>query len=283
MNALIHSMNSQILGSAHVAVYYLGQESILLSRPALTIAIDPYLSDYVDQKCSTPDDLWRRNYPAPITAEELAPHLNYVFCTHDHCDHTDPWTIPLLAQNNDQLIFFASRAFAHRLVSLGVAEDRVIPVDAGTVYEYPGFSFEPIPAAHEQLHPTENGYAELSFKFCFHTEPYGDTVFFHGGDCCLYDGMREAIGHADVMLLPVNGRDYYKLRNNVIGNMTAREAVLLAEEVGADMLIPMHYDLYKNNGLPATDFVNAILPTSLKYHLFRPGERMLYMKDPCAE
>ena len=95
----------------------------------------------------------------------------------------------------------------------------------------------------------------------------------------MYDGLTEAIGHADVMLLPVNGRDYYKLRDDVIGNLTAREAVLLSEEVGADMLIPMHYDLYNNNGLPATDFVNAVLPSSLKYHLFRPGERMLYMKD----
>ena len=95
----------------------------------------------------------------------------------------------------------------------------------------------------------------------------------------MYEGLIEAIGHADVMMLPVNGRDYFRLHDDVIGNLHAKEAVLLSEAVGADRLIPMHYVLYNNNGLPATDFVNAVLPSSLKYHLFRPGERMLYMKD----
>ncbi len=272
-------MQNQILDAAQVAVYYLGQESIVLSTPDTAIAIDPYLSDYVDQKCSSETVLWRRNYPAPVTAGELAPHLQYVFCTHYHCDHTDPWTIPLLAEHNKELVFFASRAFSDKLAALGVAEDRIVPVDAGKVYSYPGFSFVGIPAAHEQLHLTDKGYAEMSFKFIFPTGDRGETVFFHGGDCCMYDGLTEAIGHADVMMLPVNGRDYYKLRDDVIGNLTAREAVLLAGEVGADMLIPLHYDLYNNNGLPATDFINAVLPSSLKYHLFRPGERMIYMKD----
>ena len=280
MKDFMNTVESTIFGPPHVAIYYLGQESIVLSHPGVRgIAIDPYLSDFVDQKCGSENVNWKRNYPAPVTAEELAPKLSYVFCTHAHSDHTDPWTIPVLAEHNDKLIFFASRAFSDKLVQMGVPEDRVIPVDAGKVYEYPGFSFVGIPAAHEELHLTEKGYAELSFKISIHTEPYGDTVIFHGGDCCMYDGLTEAIGHADVMMLPVNGRDYYKLRDDVIGNLTAREAVILSEEVGADMLIPMHYDLYNNNGLPATDFVNAVLPSSLKYHLFRPGERMLYMKD----
>ncbi|MBQ8642948.1 MAG: MBL fold metallo-hydrolase [Clostridia bacterium] len=279
MKNCIQMMKKQIPGKSTVAMYYLGQESFVFSTPDCTIGIDLYLSDFVDQKCCSKAVKWVRSYPAPVTAEELAPMLHYVFCTHAHSDHTDPWTIPVLAQSNEKLIFFASRAFSDKLVDMGVPADRVVPVDAGKVYRYPGFSFVGIPAAHEELHLTEKGYAELSFRFSFTTEPYGDTVFFHGGDCCMYDGLREAIGHADVMLLPVNGRDYYNLRDDVIGNLTAREAVILSEEVDADMLIPMHYDLYSNNGLPATDFVNAVLPSSLKYHLFRPGERMLYMKD----
>lgn len=263
---------------SQVAVYYLGQESIVLSYQGCTIAIDPYLSDYVDQNCSNDAVRWKRNYPAPVTAKELAPVLDYVFCTHYHSDHTDPWTVSVLAEQNEKIIFFASRAFADKLVNIGVPEDRIVAVDANIVYQYPGFSFMGIPAAHEELHLTDKGYEELSFRFSIHTTPC-DTVFFHGGDCCMYDGLLEAIGHADVMLLPVNGRDYYKLRDDVIGNLTAGEAVILSEEVGADMLIPMHYDLYPNNGLPATDFINAVLPSSLKYHLFRPGEKLIYMKD----
>lgn len=282
-------LQDEILGMPDVAIYYLGQESVILSTPGVTLAVDPYLSDYVDKRNNDPR--WQRNYPAPVTPEDLAPYLDYVFCTHAHSDHTDPWTIPVLAEHNEKLIFFASRAFSDKLVEMGVPEDRVVPVDAGKVYDFPAvnivdgkkyeysaFSFVGIPAAHEELHLTDKGYAELSFKFIFHTQPYGDTVIFHGGDCCPYDGLAETIGHADVMLLPVNGRDYYRRSANIIGNLTAKEAVILSEEVGADMLIPLHHDLYTDNGLPATDFVNAVLPSSLKYHLFRPGERMIYMK-----
>ena len=272
----IDQLRQPVTDPTAAAIFYLGQESVVLSTAAVTLAVDPYLSDYVDKKASGPVP-WKRNYPAPVTAEELAPCLQYVFCTHDHCDHTDPWTIPLLAEHNPSLVFFASRAFSDRLLQLGVAAYRIVPVDAGKVYEYPGFSFVGIPAAHEELHLTDKGYAEMSFRFSLHTDG-GDTVIFHGGDCCMYDGLTEAIGYADVMMLPVNGRDYYKLRENVIGNLTAREAVLLSDEIGADMLIPLHYDLYPNNGLPATDFVNAVLTTSLKFHLFRPGERMIYKK-----
>ena len=276
-----NTLRSTMMGTHNVAIYYLGQESILMQTPDCSVLVDPYLSDYVDQHCSTRSVKWERNYPAPITPEKLVSHMQscYVFCTHAHSDHTDPWTIPALAKANEKVIFFASRAFSDKLVELGVPEDRVVPVDAGKVYEYPGFSFVGIPAAHEELHLTDKGYAELSFRFSFHTQPYGDTVIFHGGDCCMYDGLIEAIGHADVMMLPVNGRDYFRLHEDVIGNLNAREAVLLSEAVGADMLIPLHYDLYPCNGIPATDFVNAVLPSSLKFHLFRPGERMLYMKD----
>lgn len=261
-----------------LGIWYLGQESIVLEQGGCRIAIDPYLSDYVDQQCATDAVRWQRNYPAPVTPAALAGDLHYVFCTHSHSDHTDPWTIPVLAKENPDLRFVASRAFADTLVKLGVAEGQVLPVDAGKVYDMPTFSFVGIPAAHEELHKTELGYAELSFRFTFHTGER-DTVVFHGGDCCMYEGLVEAIGQADVLCLPVNGRSYFKrYEDDIIGNLTAEEAVMLSEKVGAELLIPLHYDLYNNNGLPAGDFVNAVWHSKLRYHMFRPGERMLYCK-----
>lgn len=258
-----------------LGIWYLGQESIVLDHMGCRIAIDPYLTDYVDKNCSTDTVHWQRNYPSPVTPAQLAPELHYVFCTHSHYDHTDPWTIPVLAKENPSLQFVASRAFAEELTKLGVSEKQILPVDAGKVYALPTFSFVGIPAAHEELHPTDLGYAELSFRFTFG----GGTTVFHGGDCCMYDGLVEAIGHADVMCLPVNGRSYFKrYEDDIIGNLTAEEAVMLSEKVGAELLIPLHYDLYNNNGLPAGDFVNAVWQSSLRYHMFRPGERMLYCK-----
>ena len=84
----------------------------------------------------------------------------------------------------------------------------------------------------------------------------------------------------DIMMLPINGRSYYKLKNDIIGNMTVEEAVLFAQECKTDMLIPMHYDLYSVNCVnPAhfVDFLYGCNPTQ-KFHMFVPGERFIYSK-----
>jgi L-ascorbate metabolism protein UlaG (beta-lactamase superfamily) len=72
---------------------------------------------------------------------------------------------------------------------------------------------------------------------------------YHAGDTLVTDGLREALaGHAiDVALLPVNGRDYYREGAGLIGNMDAREAVRLAQELGVRVLVPMHWDLFNGN------------------------------------
>jgi len=260
------------LAPGQVSVYYLGQNGCLFRSKDCTMLIDPYLSDYVDQHCNRDPALWSRLYPAPVSGEEVG-FVDYVFCSHAHNDHRDPWTLSAIARSGKNTLFFASRAFAHTLQEFDIPPERIVPLDAGETYSYPGLSLTAIPAAHEELHPTDMGYAELSFRFTL-----DGVAFFHGGDCCMYPGLAESIGKVDMMLLPVNGRDYYRRRENIIGNLTAKEAVLLACECGADMLIPLHYDLYLGNGIPAADFVHAVLPSGLKYHLFRPGERMIYSK-----
>ena len=84
----------------------------------------------------------------------------------------------------------------------------------------------------------------------------------------------------DIMMVPINGRSFYKLRDDIIGNMTIEEAVILAKECHADMLIPMHYDLYDVNCVNPAYFVDHLYrnnPTQ-KFHMFVPGERFVYSK-----
>ena len=51
----------------------------------------------------------------------------------------------------------------------------------------------------------------------------------------------------DVALLPVNGRDAEREAAGIVGNMNAREAVELADQIGATTLVPMHWDLFEGN------------------------------------
>ena len=256
-----------------IAVWYLGQESILIKSCDRTILIDPYLSTSVDD--SRPGDrMWTRNYPAPIAPEELT-LIDDVFCTHGHTDHTDPATLPVLARVSPQARFHVPFSVREKVCAMGIDPDRVEGAAADTVCSLSEtFSFTPVPAAHEELHLDETGnYKELGYLFSFD----GLTVY-HAGDCCVYDGLCERVAGTALAFLPINGRDYYRLSGNIIGNMDTLEALLLAEQAGFDTVVPMHHDLYPANGVNPAHFADLAASRfpSQKYKIFVPGERMFY-------
>lgn len=257
------------LAPGQVGIFYLGQEGMLLKYEDRYLVIDPYLSDYVDRNCCDYVQ-WVRRYDAPIQAEELD-FVDYVLCTHTHYDHADPDTLRILAKVNKKAIFFAPQPVTETLVSYGIEPSRIRGAISDETIALDGFSVTPIPSAHEELHADEHGnYLELGYKVTA-----GDLTVYHAGDCCLYDGLKERLMNVDVMMLPVNGRSYFKrYHQDIIGNMTAEEAVLLAQETKAGLLVPMHFDLYDVNCINPAHFVDTLftLNPTQKFHIFMPGE-----------
>ena len=96
----------------------------------------------------------------------------------------------------------------------------------------------------------------------------------------MYDGLIPALKpyRIDVAFLPINGRDYFRNCQNIIGNFSCEEAVLLAKQICAGMLVPMHHDLYEVNRVKTAHFVDVVetLDPYRPYHIFAPGE--LYIK-----
>ena len=94
----------------------------------------------------------------------------------------------------------------------------------------------------------------------------GGTSLYHAGDTIVADPLRAALAavRVDVALLPVNGRTYYRELEGLVGNMGARDAVILATEIGASILVPYHWDLFRGNtespGRVVDDAVEAEAP-----------------------
>lgn len=261
------------LTKQQIALFYLGQEGFLIKYHDRYCLIDPYLSDYVDRNCSTDTVKWVRKYDVPIRPEELD-FVDYVFCTHDHCDHADPDTLSVLAGHNTKAKFIVPAPVCDSIQSYGVASERILPAAAGEEITFDSCTVLPVPAAHEELHTDENGnFRELGYKICF-----GNTVLFHSGDCCIYEGLADHLKDVDILMVPVNGRSFYKLHSDIIGNMDAEEAILLAGEVHPRLLIPMHFDLYDVNGINPAHFVDCIyrLRPGQAFHLFSPGEKYIF-------
>ena len=255
-------------------LWYLGQEGFVIGSKGSFLAVDPYLSDYVDQNCCQFVQ-WRRNYPAPIAPEDLN-MLCGILCTHSHFDHADPWTLPQLVKANPTAKLVVPAPEVARIAAYGIERAQIIPAVAGQSLVLGDFTVTPIPAAHEELHTDPAGqYYELSYVI-----DDGKTRVFHGGDMCLYDGLEEWLRNIDVAILPINGRDAERNANDIIGNMNCEEAVLLAKNIKADLLIPVHHDLYEVNKADPLEFVKAVEKNNpmQSYRFFTPGEGYVFSK-----
>ncbi len=228
-------LDSLVLNPKQTALYYTGQMGILARHCSSWLMIDGYLTDYVDRNCCTPQVHWKRKYAPPLAPRDLD-FVDFVFCTHAHFDHTDPDTIAGLAAVNTRARFFAPPPAADPIETYRLTDE---------------ISAVAFPAAHEELHPDgAGGYAEVGYRITL-----GDFVLCHTGDCCPYDGLADHLSGCDVLVAPINGRDEYRTKTlDIIGCFDADEALTLAEQAGAGLFLPAHYDLYDVNGADPAEF-----------------------------
>lgn len=249
MNEYVNRILDLKLANKQVGVCYIGQEGFIFKYKDKYIAIDPYLSDYVDQNCCQ-FVKWERLYNPPMDGEDLD-FIDLVLLTHTHYDHSDPWTLKKILKVNNHCKFLVSKAEINTYLSYGIPQERLIEgVDNETVL-FDNIKIIPYKAAHEEFHVDENGnYKELSYFIDF-----GVAKFYHAGDGILYEGLCERIKDIDIAFLPINGRDEERNKLDIIGNFDIKEAVELAYSAKAKMIIPMHHDLYKVNYADVNEFI----------------------------
>ena len=247
-------------------ITYLGQCGFLLEIGEARIVTDPYLSNYVD-KMSADGTMWRRLYPAPAQLNELKPDA--IVISHSHGDHLDPWTLEPYIQAGGTALIAAPAPECGLLEKLGAKNIEYAEADRS--FTVKGVKITPIPCAHTELHQDEQGrYRELSYIL-----ECGEEKLFFGGDMSLYPGLVERLEReaCQIVLLPANGRDEERTAQNIIGNINHIEAAQLAAHLKARAYIPMHFDLYANNGCPVEDIEAAAREYGANLRVMKPGER----------
>ena len=266
-------LETQLLPS-QTACFYLGQVGFLLKHHEKYILIDPYLTDYVDRHFSTDAVKWVRRYPAPVDPDELD-FADLVLCTHPHTDHADPWTLTKIAETNKKAVFAGPDSVCDVYEELGIDASRINRLKTDQTHSFfEDMAVTPVPAAHEELHPdNRGGYVEVGYLL-----ELGTQRIFHSGDCCPYEGLEKRIMNCYMMMLAVNGRDYYRrYEQDISGCFEPKEAAIIAKRTGAGMLVPMHIDLYDVNALNPAVFVDTLIKVNpaQRYHVFVPGERYI--------
>ncbi len=254
---------------AGLHLWWLGQSGFLVQWRGRHALIDPYLSDSLTKKYAGTDTPHVR-ITERVVAPERLDFIDVVSSSHNHTDHLDADTlIPLLRVNPELTVIVpeANRTFAAD--RLRVDPGRITGLTVRQSITVDRFTFHPVPAAHEALEQDEFGHY-THFGYVIEMGPW--TVY-HSGDTVWYDGIVDELDtfDIDVAILPINGSDPDR---GVAGNLNGEEAVELAQQIDADLVVPCHFDMFEFNTVAPDEFVAAAEAAGQRYRVMGNGERM---------
>jgi L-ascorbate metabolism protein UlaG (beta-lactamase superfamily) len=234
-------------------IWWLGQSTVALRGAHANVLIDPFLTPHPD-----------RLVPPAFGPREVG-GLNAVLITHEHWDHFDADAMPGLADASPHATFVVPEPLVDATVALGIDAARVVGAQPDRAVELDGVTVHPVPACHG-LEPAD-AYTfgqELSdglYRYLGYVVDLGRVRIYHAGDTIPFDGLEAKLRElaVDVALLPINGRDAEREAQGIVGNMDAREAAHVAEASGADVVVPIHFDMFEANPGDPGALVDAVV------------------------
>jgi L-ascorbate metabolism protein UlaG (beta-lactamase superfamily) len=220
-------------------IRFLGQSAVELTDGDARILVDPFLTG---------------NPKATVTADELEP--THILLTHGHADHYGD-TVAIAKRTGAPVLALVE--IANELSELGVPSV-YDPNLGGTV----GFDWgwvKLVPAWHSSTTP--NGTVSPAAGLLIMV---GERLVYHLGDTALFSDLEliaKRGNHVNLALVPIGG--HY--------TMDRYDAVAACEWIGADEVIPIHYNTFPPIETDAqafkTDVENA---TESKVVVLAPGE-----------
>lgn len=264
----VDSAAKQESGSNHFQLWWLGQSGFLLQWRGSRILLDPYLSDSLTKKYADTEKPHVRMTEQVVDPAELKKIL-VATSSHNHTDHLDKETLLALWKSNPSLKILvpeANRQFAAD--RLEMAPDKLIGAVQGKAVHLEGFTFHPVPAAHEELDADEEG----RYRYLGYVIQFGGWTVYHSGDTLLFDGMQSILRRwpIDVAILPINGR---KPERKVAGNLDGTQAAELGKEIGAKTVIPCHYEMFEFNTASPELFEMRASEIGQTHHTLQAGMR----------
>jgi L-ascorbate metabolism protein UlaG (beta-lactamase superfamily) len=189
-------------------IRYLGHSAFALSDGSATVLVDPFLTG---------------NPKAAASADEV--DATTILLSHGHMDHLGD-AVAIAKRTGAEVVAIVE--LARELSGEGVSVRD--PNLGGTVVLDWG-SVRLVPAWHTAVTPNGTPHTPAGLVI-----ELGGKRIYHLGDTCLFSDLQlvRRYGHIDVALIPIGG--HY--------TMDRFDAVTAAEWVGADTVIPIHYDTF---------------------------------------
>ena len=246
----ITDLVSKPLNDGSLKIGFLGQSGYVLKKNNFTILIDPYLSNYIQSPDGANDHKMKRRFPPIINPSKLT-SINAVLCTHSHLDHMDPWTIEKI--NSSFKLYCSETAFHTNPVDKNL--EQVVFLEWGKTVKLDSFYITPFPAAH--YHKADNNGNPDCLSFLI---KINDITLFFWGDGIIYDGLIDELikFKFNIFFAPINGRDWFRENQGIIGNLNSRELAELCSRLNIKIVSPNHFDMFENNGELSAHFINYL-------------------------
>lgn len=243
-----------------IEITWLGQSGFLLRSASSAVVIDPFLSEHEA----------RLYAPPAVTA--LGGRLDFLLVTHEHLDHLDVGLLPILVETFPALTIVVPSPAIQRVAGV-VPKAKVIGLQPDEKISSGHLTIKAVSAIHAVAGGDE--YSDGRQRpddptpFLGYVLLYRELTLYHAGDTLVSGELIRQLSMQpiDVAMLPVNGRDYFRERAGIAGNLTPREAVELAAAIGAAVLIPMHHDLFRGNTEPAGTCADLVAELQIPLHV----------------
>ena len=231
-------------------IRFIGHACFVLSEGSATVVVDPFFAP--------------NNPAATVTADEV--DATHILVTHGHADHIAD-AVGLGKRTGAHCLSLVE--VANWLDAQGVAEvsdpnlGGTVEFDWGWVKLVQAFHTNTIPGSPDAPFSAESGVvigppSGLVVKI-------GGKTVYHLGDTCLFGDLKLIAERTpvDVALIPIGG--HY--------TMDRHDAVVAAELIGAETVIPMHYNTFPPIETDPEQFkADVESRTSSKVVIMKPGE-----------
>lgn len=211
-------------------VVWFGHSSYLIKIGTKTILVDPVFSSH-----ASPVSFITRAFPGTnVYGVSDLPAIDIVVITHDHYDHLDYHVIKQLAPSAGH--FYVSLGVGSHLVYWGVGADRITELDWGEKAAVEGGMLTATPARHFSGRGRGNG---LTLWSSFVLKMDGYSIFL-GGDSGYgphFKSIGEQYGPFDLAVLECGQYGVYWPDIH----MRPEETVAAAQDLGAKLLLPVHW------------------------------------------
>lgn len=250
-----------------VPVRMLGQSGCRIDFAGTIVYLDPYLSHSV-QLLDAPD--LERLLPIAIAADRVD-DADWVLLTHEHIDHCDPHTLPALAEASPSARFMGPPTVLAQLAAWGIAGDRLQPARESWQPLAEALRVHAVPAAHPDLERDAAG----NSRYVGYVLEFNERRLYLAGDTGLCQAVIDpllALRPLATAMLPVNEQNFFRAQRGIIGNMSVREAYGLAEVLGVETLVPVHWDMFA---------INSVSPAEMQavFAHLQPNFRLLLQPE----